>query len=211
MYPRGLCEPVNRVVTYYVTLTTASISANDFQRLKGLCASNAGPPKPLTELTSGRIQSIGTFIPSIQVKTTADVVLTTNSAGRTGIPTQSLKCYKVDPEKDIKNDAVYIGGAPGDSTLADELRNAASGDLNQSFRKPSKPSFAIGSLEAFLSICLGIFVGLVVCATITFFLYNTVFSYYTTNSKLYDTVINSDHIALKMKAPDIVGAICKPK
>ena len=206
MYPRGQCEPVNRIVTYFVTLTTASINANDFKRLKGLCASNAGPPKPMSELTSMRIQSLGTFIPSIQVKTTADVVKTKNSAGKSGIPTESLKCYAIDPDKDVKDDAVYIGGAPGDSTLADELRNAASGDLNQSLEAPP---IANASLETILSIVLGVFVGLVVCATIAFFIYNTVFSHYPTNSKLYDTPISSDRLAIKIKVPDIAGAICK--
>jgi len=140
------------------------------------------------------------------VKTTADVVQTQNSAGKTGIPTQSLKCYKLDPEKDIKDDAVYIGGAPGDSTLADELRNAASGDLNKPLNGPTVIN---ASLETILSIVLGGFVALVICATVVFFIYNTVFSHYPTNSKLYDTPINSDRLAIKIHAPNIAAAICK--
>jgi hypothetical protein len=173
--PRQACNPVAYPVTYYVVLTPANISAPDYQRLhKQLGSAYVGPPTPVTEITMTRATSLLTYINSIMI--TAE-----QSKKEKGKSTKALKCYRIDPKKDVKGDKVYIGGAPKSSTLDQELLNAASGGGAD----PDSGSVKPGDIEKILSIILGIVLAIVVCAAIGFFVFRKTFSKYITALKLY--------------------------
>jgi hypothetical protein len=165
--PRALCEPVKRTVSYYVALTPARMEAPDYQRLRSLQSSKdyEGPPVPLTDTMKPRILKLATLVPALK----CDAKTSVNDPG---VATKALKCYRVDKDKNIINNKVYVGDqAPPNTTLEDELAGKK--------EAPEAPSaIQPGDVENVLGIILGVIVGICGAALIAFYLWKRTFSGY---------------------------------
>jgi len=184
-----------------VMLTPSNISNKNFTRLRALCDSGMlkGPPRPLSDITASRAARLLTHIQSI-----------TLDGGRAGddggLNTKALKCYRLDPKKDIQGDKVYIGGAPNENTLEEELRKAA--DL--SGEPPDDGSVKPGDIEQIVGIILGVTIGVIVCATVAYYLWKGTFTKYLTVQKLYNNPIGASKLSIKVpKLPTLSSLICK--
>ena len=165
--PRAVCEPVKRVVSYYVALTPARIEAPDYQRLRSLQSPDdyAGPPVPLTDTMKARILKLATLVPALKCDAKT-------SAKDPGVATKALKCYRVDKDKNIINNKVSVGDqAPPNTTLEDELNRKE--DLSEA---PS--AIQPGDVEYVIGIILGVLAGICGAALIAFYLWKRTFSGY---------------------------------
>lgn len=195
--PREECDPVKTVYTYYVCLTPANIRAKDFERLYALSntKNSVQPPKPLTDVKQDRLLKLGTLIQGLRIETSEK----TSSDG--SISTSAMKCYRLNPEKDIVQNRVYVGGKkrPGDRTLAKELERAAS-DMSL---PDHESSIQPGDIERVIGIVLGVTIGLVVCATIAVLMWNGTFTNYLNAQKLYNTPLSASKLSLFAKFPPL--------
>jgi hypothetical protein len=175
--PQNICNPISYPITYYVALTPSSITSVDYQRLHSQLSSNhKSGPVPVTEITMTRATSLLTYISSIKLTGAK-----TEMGAEDGMSTKALKCHRIDPNKDIKNDKVYIGGAPNENTLKKELENAASGNTPDGDDATVKP----GDIEKIVSIILGVVISVIICAAIVYFAWKGTFSHYLAGIKLY--------------------------
>lgn len=178
-YPQQICSPISYPVTYYVVLTPSYILSSDYQRLHSqLAKSHVGGPVPVTEITMSRAKALLTYINTITL-----VGSSKESSSEDAMNTNALKCYRIDPKKDIKNNKVYIGGAPNENTLAKELQNAA----EDGGAVPDTAYIKPGDIEQIISIVLGVAIAILICAAIAYFLWKGTFSKYIAVQKLYST------------------------
>jgi hypothetical protein len=207
---RSKCDPVSSFVTYYLCLKPIYISPIDYKRLKTRFLEEGlyvGPVKPLADTVIDRLVRIGLFVSGIKVG--EDVVVAKNSLN-------NLKCYKIDPNRDIKDGRVYVGGEKAPKrTLQDELSmgddgTTGDGDALSDFASKSgtiKP----GSIEKILSIVIGVLIGLILCATIAYFVMRKTFDNYIPASKLYSGTIKASMLSLKMPSlPSFSSGCPKP-
>jgi hypothetical protein len=153
---------------------------------------------PVTEITMTRATSLLTYISTIKLTGS-------KSEGRSedGMRTDALKCHRIDPKKDIKNDKVYIGGAPNDNTLKKELENAASGNTPDGDDGTVKP----GDIEKIVSIILGVTLAVIICAAIVYFTWKGTFSHYLAGIKLYGA---KTPIGAKLVSSIKMPTLCPP-
>jgi len=172
--PNDVCSPISYPVTYYVVLSPSYIEANDYQRLhKQLGKAYVGGPVPLTEITLARANALLTYINTLTLDGPKKPKVEEDP-----MKTKSLKCYRIDPDKDIKDEKVYIGGAPGAPTLQQELQNRTSGAPDDSIIKP-------GDIETFLSVIVGLVIGTLICCYIAYHLWRGTFTHYYEVMRLY--------------------------
>lgn len=173
--PRKFCDPVAQRVTYYVYMNASKISAADYSRLQTHAGSGRkGPPKPSSPPVLTRCDRLITRIDGL-------IVGSSGRSSDSGVPTKALKCYKLDREKDIKDDKIYIGGAGvASNTLEKEL---AATDL--SVDDATKGSVQPGDIERWIGAALGILIGVVLCAAIAYVIWKYTFSNYLPVQKLY--------------------------
>jgi hypothetical protein len=188
--PREFCDPVKRVVTYYVSLTPATILPRDYERLKKYVGAGGGPPTVSTSTLERRLTRLVSIVTGMkidtvagQAKTTAGTIVAPTGDGT--VSTKQLKCYRIDPKKDIVNNAIYVGGggsgAKQPGTLADELE-ASEKELAES---ETPAAVQPGDIERILGIVLGVIVGVIACATIAYVLWNRTFKEYVPVQQLY--------------------------
>jgi len=194
---RSKCDPVSSFVTYYLCLKPIYISPIDYKRLKTRFLEEdtyVGPVKPLADAVVDRLIRIGLFVSGIKVG--EDNVVAKTS-------TNNLKCYKIDPGRDIKDGRVYVGGEKAPKrTLQDELAMkddglAGEGDALGEFASKSgtiKP----GSIEKILAIVIGVTIGLILCATIAYFVMRKTFDNYIPASHLYNGTVKASMLSLKL-------------
>jgi len=201
--PSNVCAPIAYPVTYYVMLRPSNISNKNFARLRALCDSAVlkGPPRPLSDITANRATRLLTHIQSI----TLEGVQRRRGDDGDGLNTKALKCYRLDPQKDIKGDKVYIGGAPNENTLEEELRNAA--DLSR--QPPDDGSVKPGDIEGVVGIVIGVTIGVIVCATVAYYLWKATFTKYLTVQRLYNNPIGASKLSIKVPSlPTLKSMIC---
>lgn len=203
--PQAICSPISYPVTYYVIQTPSYILGADYQRLHSQVGSSyVGGPVPVTEITMTRATSLLTYISRMKL------VGSSEYAEKDGMNTKALKCYRIDPKKDIKGDKVYIGGAPRENTLAKELQDAASGGSSTS--PDDSGSIKPGDIEKIISIILGLILAVVICAAIVYFVWRGTFSKYLSVLKLHagppvkgDSLVSSMKFKLPTLCPEIPG------
>lgn len=175
--PRSQCDPVARIVTYYVAMTPTTIAAADYQRLKTIAKDAAGPPVAITEIIESRYKLLSR-IDGIKV-----IDKTSPSSKDKGVSTNAMKCYRLDKDKDIVNDKVYIGG-PG-STLDKELAN---GDATQADGRDSQDtSIQPGDIEKWIGIIIGVTIAILIVAFIIYLVWSGTFRNYVKVQRMYDT------------------------
>lgn len=206
--PRNFCNPVKVQYNYYLSLTPARILRADVDRFKSKL--KEGPPTPVTEPTGDRFVKMCTLINGIVLESSTPLP----GSGDGGIPTNSLKCYKLDPNKDVVKDKVYIGNAhkPGALSLKDELDRAAA-DLDADI--PSTSRIQPGDVENVLSTVLGVLIGIVAFSLIIYLLYKHVFINYLNVQTLYKnpisaTAISASVISQLPEMPNVRKYICPP-
>lgn len=174
--PRKFCDPIAQRVTYYVYYGASKINASDFTRLQQRAGNGRkGPPKPASPPTAMHCDRLLTHI---------DGLIVGNSGSKSvsrGASTKALKCYKLDREKDIQGDTVYIGGPETKpSTLEKEL---AATDL--SIDDATRSSIQPGDIERWIGIGLGILIGLFLCSLVAYLIWKYTFTNYLPVQKLY--------------------------
>lgn len=192
--PRTFCAPISTPGVYYVVLTPATISANDMARLIALCDKTiwVGPPKPFADITASRATRLLTLIDKLTIED-KDVRIQDDK----GISTKALKCYRLDAERDIRDDKVYIGGAKKEDTLAKELARAA--ELKEQMPEDDG-SVKPGDIETIIGIVLGATVGIILCATVAYYLWKNTFHQYLNVQKLYSSPLSAAKLSAKLPA-----------
>jgi len=167
--PRDFCDPVKRIVSYYVCLTSSKIAAEDFNRLKSVNAAAQGIAKPVTDALTSKLTTIASLIEGI--------TLTEEPSTLTGgVSAKALKCFRLDKTRDIVGSTVYVGDEkrPG-RTLEDEL---AGTPVETATDVSGSGGPSVGSIQTGLSIFLGIFFGLLAVSTLIYYVYKFVFKSY---------------------------------
>ena len=139
--PKDKCDPVKQYVTYYICTTPISLGPA-FQALQTLLSptNNTGPPQQLTP--SSNLMKYVSLVKGIQV---GDPTANPGS-------TSALKCYRIDPVKDVVDGKIKIKSSPT-STLAQEL--AA---LDGSTATPSSDTILPGDVGEYIGIAIGVLV-----------------------------------------------------
>ena len=171
--PRIACDPVKQRIDYYVCETPIKIAADDLKLLTDKAGKDRnGPPKPLSEVTPGRIRSLGLRIKRITVEGPATASGTTRDGG---VSTSAMKCYKLNADKDIIGDKIYVNHKENTSSLADELTNAA---VNFDEEIPSVASIQPGDIQQILGIVIGVILGVLTISLIVYIAYRVGFKGY---------------------------------
>jgi hypothetical protein len=173
--PRSQCDTIARTVTYYVVMTPTTIAAADYQRLKTIAKDTVGPPVAITEIIESRYKLLSR-INGIKV-----IDETPPPPNDKGVATNAMKCYRLDKDKDVVNDKVYIGG-PG-SSLEKEL---ADSDATQADGERLDTSIQPGDIEILIGIIVGIIIGLLIAAYIVYLLWSGTFRDYMKVQRMHD-------------------------
>lgn len=182
--PRALCDPVARAVVYYVVMTPTSIAATDYQRLIEIAKGVAGPAKPITEVIESRYK----LLTRIDGMVVVDKPGATASTDR-GVSTKAMKCYRLDADKDVVNDKVYIGGngRPG-STLDKELAGTTASQVDG--EDSTDTSIQPGDIEKWIGIIIGVVIAILIVAFIIYVVWSSSFRNYVKVQRMYDTPIS---------------------
>ena len=170
--PASLCEPVASVITYYVAMTPTGINPLDLTRLTNLAGSGrAGPPIPSVPVSNDRIRTLCTRIQGIILD---DGSQPKPAPGGPGVPVSSLKCYRLDADKDIVGDKVYVGGdKKPDGTLPSQICPGPDGRVG-----PSESGMKPSTFQKVLGIGFGLILGLIVCGVIVWVVWSFFFKNY---------------------------------
>jgi hypothetical protein len=239
MRPRDRCDPVKSVITYLLCSTSATISAYDYNRLlqisgggreycdrfRGTSAeqqqlmdacmrssykpSAGGPARPLAEVTINRFVKLASQVVGITLE---DNNTKTNTSSDGVVSTQSMKCYKLDPSKDIVDNKVYVGGQnrPHVRSLQDELNDAANGSSGMDIDSQDKSSIKPRDIEAWIGVILGVIIGLVLCSIVIVFVWRRTFTNYTGVQKLYNVPISAGKLTSALPELPALPKICPP-
>ena len=185
--PRERCDPTQEIVTYYIVLEPLKILHDDYARLRSLHGGGQGPPKPVLDIMPDRLRKLGTIINGITLVSKGNDSDSKNK--KNGVATNAMKCYRLNTDKDIVGDRVYVNGKdkPGTSLLSDELIKAAT-ELNTPTIDTSTSSIQVADVEKYIGIAIGVALGLIVTATIAFYVYKFVFKSYLSQQKLYKNI-----------------------
>jgi hypothetical protein len=199
--PRSQCDPIARTVTYYVVLTPTTIAATDFQRLKAIAKDAVGPPVSITEIIESRYKLLSR-IDGIKIVNKS----TLSSSKDKGVATNAMKCYRLDKDKDVVNDKVYIGG-PG-STLDKEL---AGGDATQADGEDNRDiSIQPGDVEKWIGIIIGVTIAILIVAFIIYLVWSGTFRDYVKVQRMYDTPVTKAFGEIKLWQFKVPNFMCTP-
>ena len=136
--PRDVCDPIKTHMRYFICLTPILMNVRDYERFydmlpKEKYVNPAGntltrivdPAEPTSELTTERCKLL-TRITGITVETPTKQPKAVVSSTQ-GYSPDSLKCYRLDKQRDIVGDKIYVNGngKPGNTTLAKEMAAAS--------------------------------------------------------------------------------------
>jgi hypothetical protein len=157
-------------VRYIVSMQPALIGDEAFARFsKKLNAIRGSPPAPTQTITAERYRLLCSIINGIRLGAPPAVGATTN-----GIDMSAMKCYRLDPDRDVHDGKVYVGG-PRESDLPTELESGeALSDVSY-----------LGSTQRWIGIALGIVVGVLLLLLLVGFVGPLIYSGF---SKKGDTV-----------------------
>lgn len=147
------------------------------------------PPVSAKELTLNRIFQMCMIIPNIDTKTNVDRLGTAKNKANNGVfLTRALQCQRIDPNTDVKGDAVYLSGAP-DSTLQEELDKAS--DLDKPLEADEKSTLRAKSIENMLGLILGIILGIIIFVVAAYYLIKLTYTKYEENLTIQQARIAS--------------------
>jgi hypothetical protein len=177
--PSEFCDPVKSIVTFYVCLTPIFMTNKDYQRFVARGGWNrVGPPSPLTPVVNSRLVELTTIVKGIQLGAAKPLAAGGGTSGGPlggpGYPVKSMKCYRVDPNRDIVKDRVYVGGKGKPTSLEKELK-AEEGE-----------GLMPGDVQGFLSRFIGIALAIIIAAFAFVFIFNNIFVNYAEAQHLYE-------------------------
>lgn len=175
--PREMCDPLSKIITYYVVMTPTSISAADYQRLQGIATGSIGPAKPIVEIIESRYKLL-TRIDGITVINTKQPESTDR-----GIATKAMKCYRLDKDKDVVNDKVYIGD-PG-STLDKELANSKATEEDTEIGVDT--TIQPGDVEKWVGIIVGVLLAILIVSFLIYFIWSGTYRNYMNVQRMHDS------------------------
>lgn len=199
---RSLCDPVKRITTHYLCLNSILISAPELIRLSSVSGKNRlGPPKPLSPLVNERIITLGTRIEGIKL-VTKPAHFKESSVADGGIPTTAMKCYRLNPDKDIVGDKVYVGGKG--QSLQSELNDGSVSEYHATISESS--TIMPGDIQRWVGIIIGVTLGVIICSYIVIYVWSGTFRKYFEMQTLYTNPISASSITSKIpsfKLPSI--------
>ena len=163
--PNNVCAPVSPVV-HFVCTTPAYIADADYGRLKQIAGAAVGPPLATTVVTPERLRKLCSVVNGIRLGAPPSG----GGAVAGGVDMSAMKCFRLDPDNDIRDGKVYVGGSGG-TALQTEL---AEGDAAGSMDLPLDTS--AGKMQKWVGIVLGVLLGGAVVLVIVAFVGNLFFS-----------------------------------
>ena len=157
--PNSMCDPVLQKVTYMVCTGQGIIgSQTTLTRLIGLAGTGlVGPVTQTIKTLPSDLVKYCSLVYGIQLG------LDSTSGTVAATPTSALKCYRIDPSKDIKDGAITLGGKSA-TTLADEViasqiaQSAAVSDaVSAGFQPGDAETYIAIAIAVLLGICLVLF------------------------------------------------------
>ena len=198
--PRTQCSPVAKVITYYVVMTPTNISAAEYQQLQEIAKGANGPPIAITEVIESRYKLMSR-IDGINVVNKPQAPTKDR-----GVDTKAMKCYRLDKDKDVIDDKVYIGG-PG-STLHKELAgsDAAQADGADSNEASIQP----GDIEKWVGIIIGVTIAILIVAFIIYLVWSGTFRNYGNVQQMYDSPLPKTFGEIKPWKFKLPAFLCPP-
>jgi hypothetical protein len=157
--PNSMCDPVLQKVTYMVCTGQGIIGSQaTLTRLIGLAGTGlVGPVTQTIKTLPPDLVKYCSLVYGIQLG------LDSTSGTVAATPTSALKCYRIDPSKDIKDGAITLGGKSA-TTLADEViasqiaQSAAVSDaVSTGFQPGDAETYIAIAIAVLLGICLVLF------------------------------------------------------
>jgi hypothetical protein len=209
------CLNTNKI-TYMVSTVPVNILQSDFNRIQALNTLPQTQRKTWSPssgaATQSRIQNLAIIIPSVKLGKKDEPASSKTGTGnvRVQLPdtvkTSQMKCRPLDEKKDIRDGTIYIGGEkrPGDTTLEDELQNAA--NLSKTWEETGA-SVQPGDIENAVGGILGIGIALFLVALISWIVMAFVFRGYKVKVKeLYDKTKNPV-VGILLTISDFTGSV----
>jgi hypothetical protein len=172
--------------TYIVSTSPSYILNDDYERLgfnAPYFADSQKTNKPTitpTNLIGTGISSEFTRIPNIRLENGASML----AVKQAGVSTEQVKCRPIRPDRDIKNNMLYVGGddIPGDTTLADEMSKS-----DRYYENPSTYSentTTVADIERTIGIIVGVVIGVIILGLVAFFVLKWTLNRYPNNKRL---------------------------
>lgn len=195
--PSSFCDPVKSIVSYYVCLKPIYMANADYQRFVARAGAKLqGPPKPLTPVVNSRMKELATRVKGIAIGGPSPYKGVDEGAlGGPGYPTKSMKCFRLDPNRDIVKDKVYVGGKGTATDLKKEISRMPDED----------PGILPGDLQNWLSSTLGFVIAVILAALTFVFIFTRVFTNYEEAQHLYDSNPISAHTIAHKIIPGEIG------
>lgn len=197
--PRTMCDPMSKIITYYVVMTPTSISAADYQRLQTIANGSVGPAKAITEVVESRYKLL-TRIDGMSVINKANA----NESKDRGIATRAMKCYRLDKDKDVVNDKVYIGD-PG-STLDKELANSqvTEKDIELGVDTSIQP----GDIEKWVGIIVGVVLAVIIVSFLIYYIWSGTYNNYMNVQRMHNSPLPKTFGEVKPWSFKLPGFLC---
>jgi len=183
----------------WLVFPTTFISKDNADLLKNTTANpKAGVPQstipaPDHEITLERARKMCMIIPKVELKKDLDNSRNAKRSENVFL-TRALQCQRIDPSKDVRGDAVYLDSTTG-NTLQNELDNVT--NLNKSIDKKKKPYMRASDIENILALVVGITIGVICIALLSYGFYNLVFKKYVANLESMETAILTTPVPCK--------------
>jgi len=188
------CSSLISTLSWFV-LSPTFISNVDANRIRSfrLPVSNT-IPTPDHEITLERARKLCMTIPRIILKRDKEVNKAVSDAGAGVYLTRALQCQRIDPEKDVRGNAVYLN-APPERTLHRELEDSA--NLTKPIDAKGVPGVRANDVENMLALVVGITIGIVCVALLAYGMYNLVFKQFIGSLETMESTILKTPIPCK--------------
>jgi hypothetical protein len=187
-YNAPQCRNAASNMTWFV-LGETYISAADANRLRSMAfPSNVNPPQPTHELTIERTRQMTMLVAKVAISgTPGQTESFSNNRSENMYLTRALQCQRIDPNLDVKNDAVYLDRKRATRSLQEELDAAATLD---------KPLFDVSTntgvrpkqVEDILALTIGIVMGVVLFGFIAYYLLQYIYKGYVNTIAKQDSI-----------------------
>jgi hypothetical protein len=167
------CSDLRANLTWFIIAPTY-ISSADAGRIRSVTLpNNVDPPAASTVISLERARMLCMTIPTMSIQSA-----TTTGGGKKKdvYLTRALQCQRIDPNTDVKGDAVYLKDSEKDKTLADELDGIAS--LDKSLDAVATPGIRPRDMENMLATCIGIAFAIIAFSFIAYYMLGSIYKGY---------------------------------
>jgi hypothetical protein len=194
--PNNICAPVSPAV-HFVCTTPAYMLDADYGRLKRLAGASVGPPPPTAIVAPERLRMLCSVVNGIRLGAPPSG----SGAGAGGVDMSAMKCFRLDPDRDIRDGKIYVGGSGG-TALQTEL---SEGDAAGTMDLPLDTS--AGKIQKWAGIVLGVLLGLAVVFVIVAFVGSVFFSGFNAEGGVGSRIVDFAQQSTRL-LPRLGGAPC---